>query len=175
MKIPQQIPIKLAILFLLMPGFVQIIHAQSPPSKQDKQQARKLLIKNLVDSQHYVFNAQVAMPLGGHTIQLTGDYYDLKISRDAVVSYLPYYGRAYSAPLDPTQSGIQFTSKKFDYTSTPRKKGGWDILIKTKDKQDNWQLSLGISEDGYANLQVNGGNRQAISFTGAIAAPQQKH
>jgi hypothetical protein len=129
-----------------------------------------------VDSQHYVFNAQMAMPLGGRTLQLTGDYYDLKITKDIISSNLPYYGRAYSAPLDPAKAGVQFTSKKFDYKSIPRKKGGWDILIRTNDMQEDWQLSLTITQDGYANLQVNGGSRQGISFTGMIdAVPQQKH
>ncbi len=155
-----------------------IIGAAAPaqsPSKEEKQQAQQAQIKALVDSQHYTFDAQIAMPMNGHTVQLTGEYYDLEIGKTTILSYLPYYGRAYSAPLDPARAGIQFTSKDFDYTATPKKKGGWDVLIKTKDMQDAWQLSLNITADGYATLQVNGGNRQPISFSGTIVPTKQHH
>ena len=39
-------------------------------------------------------------------------YYYLKVSKDTVVAYLPYFGRAYTAPADPTEGGIKFTSTK---------------------------------------------------------------
>ena len=138
-------------------------------TKAEKQAAKTAAIKNLVDSQSYVFKAQSAMPMSGRSRQLTSDY-DLKVTKDQVVSYLPYFGRAYSAPIDPSQGGIQFTSKDFDYTTTPRKKGGWDIQIKPKDNRDVQQMSLTISEDGYASLQVTSINRQPISFSGYITA-----
>lgn len=149
-------------ILLLLLGFGATAHAQSR-------------IRSLVDSQRYTFDAQIAMPMTGHTIQLTGDSYDLEISKTTIVSYLPFFGRAYSAPLDPARAGIQFTSKDFDYTATPKKKGGWDVLIKTKDMQDAWQLSLNITADGYATLNVTGGNRQPISFTGTIVPTKQHH
>ena len=114
--------------------------------------------------------------MSGRTRQLTSDY-DVKVTKAQVVSYLPYFGRAYSAPIDPSQGGIQFTSKDFDYTTTPRKKGGWDIQLKPKDYRDVQQMSLSITEDGYASLQVTSTNRQLISFTGyitAIKTPKKK-
>jgi Domain of unknown function (DUF4251) len=146
------------------------VFAQS--SKADKQAAKMAAVKMLIDSQSYVFIAQSAMPMSGRTRQLTSDY-DVKVTKDKVVSYLPYFGRAYSAPIDPSQGGIQFTSKDFDYTTTPRKKGGWDIQLKPKDYRDVQQMALSITEDGYASLQVTSTNRQAISFTGYITAIKQ--
>ena len=169
MKVSRQVLLKTSLLLFLVFGYASITHAQSTSSKEEKRQEAQARIKSLVDSQNYVFNAQMAMPMGGRTLPLTGDYYDLKIGRTAVVSYLPFFGRAYSAPLDPAKAGIQFSSKNFDYKSIPGKKGGWDILIKTKDTQENWQLSLSITVDGYASLQVNSDDRQSISFTGVIA------
>ena len=138
-------------------------------TKAEKQAAKTAAIKNMIDSQSYVFKAQSATPMSGRNRQLTSDY-DLKVTKDKLVSYLPYFGRAYSAPIDPSQGGIQFTSKDFDYTTTPRKKGGWDIQIKPKDYRDVQQMSLTISEDGYASLQVTSINRQPISFSGYITA-----
>lgn len=157
-------------ILLILPAFfcLSLANAQPASTKQDKQMAKQARIKNWVDSQNYVFKAQTAMPMSGASRQLTSDY-DLKITKNAVVSYLPYYGKAYSAPMDMRGGGIQFTSKDFAYKATPGKKGGWDIQIKPKDVQDVQQMSLSISENGYASLQVISTSRQPISFSGSIA------
>lgn len=171
MKIRQQLFPAIFLFFTLTAGMGLSSFAQSSgPDKKAQQQA---LIKNMVDSQHYVFVAQSAMPMSGRTRQLTSEY-DLNVSPTEVVSYLPYYGRAYTAPIDPSQGGIQFTSKSFDYTATPKKKGGWDVVIKPKDYRDVTSMSLSISVDGYASLQVTSSSRQGISFNGYIRAPRPK-
>jgi len=145
--------------------------AHTQDTKKDKDAEKIAQVKNLVDSQNYVFVAQSASPMSGRLRQLTPDY-DLKVSKSSIVSYLPYFGRAYTAPLDPTQGGIQFTTKDFEYTATPRNKGGWDVLIKPKGYRDVQQMSLTISSTGYATLQVTSTNRQPISFNGYIKAPK---
>ncbi|HVU56865.1 MAG TPA: DUF4251 domain-containing protein [Puia sp.] len=134
---------------------------------QDNDTAKTAAIKALVDSQNYVFVAQSALPMSGRVRQLTSDY-DLRVTKSSIVSYLPYFGRAYTAPIDPTKGGIQFTSKDFEYTAKPRDKGGWDVSIKPKDYRDVQQMSLSISSTGYATLQVTSTSRQPISFNGII-------
>lgn len=141
---------------------------------EDKKAAKLAVIKNIVESQNYVFQAQTAIPLGGRVRQLTYDY-DLKVTKENIVSYLPYYGRAYTAPMDPSKGGIQFTAKDFDYTLAPGKKDGWTATIKPKDGgSDVQQMILSISSEGYSNLQVTMSNRQAISFTGIVVPTKQK-
>ena len=145
--------------------------AYGPLSAQDN---KKALTKDLIAAQEYVFKAQTALPMGGRTRQLTSEY-DVKVAKDSVITYLPYFGRAYTAPLDPTQGGIQFTSKQFDYKVTPGKKGGWTILISPRDANDTRQLSLMISEDGYGTLNVTSNNRQPIMFNGYVTAREQRN
>src|SRR6185436_5082371 len=77
-------------------------HINAQDTKQDKQAAKDAAIKLLVDSQNYVFVVQSAMPLSGRVRQLTSDY-DLRVTKTSVISYLPYFGRAYQAPINPTQ------------------------------------------------------------------------
>ena len=142
-------------------------------TKADKAAEKKAHIRDMVESQTYDFIAQTAIPTTGRTRQITPDY-DLQVSKTAVVSYLPYYGRAYSAPMDPTQNVGQFTSKDFDYKIDPAKKGGWNIQIKPKDNREVQQLFLTIQESGYATLQVVYTNRQPMTFNGYIAAIKPK-
>lgn len=140
-----------------------------PGAAQDKQAATA----QLVNSHNYIFKAQMAMPSGpAPTRQLTSEY-DLRVSSDSLIAYLPYYGRAYVAPLDPTQGGIQFTSTKFSYKVTSKKKG-WDILIKPTDTDQASQMVLSVTTSGYATLQVIGNNRQPISFTGYITSQRKR-
>jgi hypothetical protein len=135
---------------------------------QNKDSMQAVDIKNMVASQHYTFKAQTASPLSGRLRQLTSDY-DLQVSKEKIVAYLPYFGRSYSAPIDPSKGGIQFTSKDFDYRLTERKKGGWNVSIKTKDISEAQDMQLTIFSDGTASLQVNSANRQSISFQGYLA------
>jgi len=142
-------------------------------AQDNKQSTKEAAIKNMVDSQNYVFVAQTALPMSGRTRQLTSDY-DLQVSKTSIISYLPYFGRAYQAPLDPTKNSLDFTSKDFDYAATPGKKSGWRVTIKPKDNRDVQQMTLNISSSGYGILQVTSTNRQPISFNGYIKAPRKK-
>jgi hypothetical protein len=130
-------------------------------------------VKPLIDSQNYTFLAQVAQPLHGSIRHLTTDDYTLEVSRDKISSYLPYFGRAYVAPMDPTQSVLEFTSSKFSYILTPRKKDGWTVSIKPKDNPDVQQILLTISSDGYSSLQVLFTSRDPITFSGMVLAPDK--
>ena len=135
----------------------------SKASAQDK----KSSIKNMVEAGEFVFHAQTALPTSGPSRQLTSEY-DLRVSKNSVISYLPFFGRAYSLPYGSTEGGFNFTSTKFDYLAKNRKKGGWEISIKPGDIADLREFLLTLSENGYGTLQVFTNNRQPISFTGYV-------
>lgn len=144
--------------------------AQAQNSKAQKKQAKIDAVKKMVDNQNYVFMAQFANPLGWRTINLNYNY-NVVVSKDSVDSYLPYYGRAYVAPInptDPSETGIQFKSKQFDYQNNQTKKGNWEITIIPRDVKETRKFILSISEEGYASLNVTSNNRQSISFNGYI-------
>ncbi len=134
---------------------------------ENKKQKEDAAIQHLINSKRYVFVAQTVLPMSGRTINLTTDY-DVRVSGDTVVSDLPYFGRAFVAPIDPSEGGIHFTSTNFNYNIKERKKGGWDIAILPKDTKDVRQLFLSVTESGYGTLQVISNNRQQISYNGYI-------
>ena len=157
-------------LFLLIMASVitdQAAYAQD--SKKDKKEQRRDEIANLIQSKSFVFVANTAFPLGGRTINLTS-LYNVRLSADTVVSDLPYFGRAFVAPINPSEGGIHFTSTKFSYDIKERKKGGWNITILPNDTKDVRQMYMTVSEEGYASLQVTSNNRQNISYSGYIRA-----
>jgi hypothetical protein len=131
-------------------------------------------VKNMIESKSFVFKAEYVSPVGGRVRALTSEY-DVSVKNDKVVTYLPYFGRAYTAPVNPTDGGIKFTSTNFDYT-TNLKKNKWEVRIKPKDVSDVQDMYLTVFENGKATLRVNNTNRQNISFDGYIieAASEKK-
>lgn len=131
-----------------------------------KQEQRISEITQKVESGRYTFTPQRAIPLGGRAVDINS--FELKISKDTIDSYLPYFGRAYSAPISSDDNGIKFVSMDFDYTLSAKNKGMWEVTINTKDIRRNYNMILKIGDTGYATLIVNETSRQPISFYGII-------
>jgi hypothetical protein len=163
--------VKIAGMLLLLCAISFVSMAQT--TKKDRQAKKVADVKDMVENNNYVFHAEFANPMRGGNINLTSEY-DLRVGKDTLVAYLPYFGRAYQAPMDPTDGGIHFTSTRFTYTKQQNKKGGWDIYVKPSDAKGVEKMFLSISEDGYASLQVTSSQRDPISFQGYIEKKKQK-
>ncbi len=150
-------------------GIILLLVVNSHAFSQEKGEK----LKALIEKQEYVFNATSATSQGGRTIQLTSEY-DLEVSKDSIKSYLPFFGRAFSAPYNPRDGGIQFESKDFSYSKSFKKKKGWDILIKPEDVNTVNSLRLSVSESGYGTLYIISNQRSPISFYGYVTAPKKK-
>lgn len=125
-------------------------------------------IKSMIDSSRFVFHADRVNPLRGRTRYLTSSY-DVIVKKDSVESFLPYFGRAYQAPMDPSKGGIQFTSTDFSYNVKDAGSGDrWDVVIKPKDNNDVQEMRFNIFGNGTASLNVTSTHKDAISFTGHI-------
>lgn len=124
-------------------------------------------VNNKIESGSYTFVPQTAIPTGGRSVNLNYSY-SMKVSKDTIDSYLPYFGRAYTAPMSSDDSGIKFVSTDFDYKISDKKKGMWNVSINTKDTRRKYNISLKIGDTGYATLTVHENDRQSISFYGKI-------
>ncbi|HEY0246614.1 MAG TPA: DUF4251 domain-containing protein [Mucilaginibacter sp.] len=162
---------------LIKISFVMLITAfclntSNAQTKQDKKAIKAAEITRLVNLQNYVFVANYVSPSRGGGRALTSEY-DMSVSKDSIVAFLPYFGRAYMADYGSNDGGIKFTLTHFDYKVTNNKKNNWDIIITPKNKNMSdpkavRTLRLSISSDGYASLQVLSENRDPISFNGYI-------
>jgi hypothetical protein len=168
----KSLTMKTLIKILLVPviaiGFgTGMVQAQQTP-KQIEKAAKIASLQKAVEGRKYTFVAQYALPLRGGQKYLTGDY-DLRITRDSAIAYLPYFGRVYmDPPTNPDDAGIMFTATKFDYKAENRKKGGWDITIVPKNIRYTTKMMLQVFADGTAYLQVTSYNRDQISFNGFV-------
>ena len=147
-------------LFLLLPGVFGVASSHA-------QETNEAVLKSLLSHKTFIFKAQSAWPLQGTVVQLTPGF-DMRVLTDSINTYLPYFGRSYQANYSSTNSGINFTTTRFDYKLKEKSKGGWELTIRPNDNREIDQLNYSISKNGYATLQVTSNNRQAISFYGVI-------
>lgn len=124
-------------------------------------------IEKQITAGNFTFKANSVLPQRGRTRFLDGTY-DVRINKDSVISYLPYFGVSDQAPLSSDDAGIKFTSTKFSYSTTPRKKRSWNVKLVFNDQSSARQFNFTIYEDGTASLDVTSNFREPISFRGYI-------
>ena len=154
--------------------FANNVNAQN--KKADKQKEKAQLIRSIVeDSLQYVFAPDIAIPQTGSMRNLSYGY-DVLISKNTIISYLPYFGKAYAGiEYGSTKSPLDFISRQFIYNSSVKKKTtGWDITIEIKDQSDVKKFIFSIFDNGSATLDVFFNNRSAITFNGYVKAVPPK-
>ena len=85
----------------------------SAQTKKEKKELKKQAVEKLVTSGKYKINVNRALPARGRSVTLTSPY-SVEIRNDSVISYLPYYGRAYSIPYGGGE-GLNFKTPLTDY------------------------------------------------------------
>lgn len=125
-------------------------------------------ITSKVESKDYTVVVNYANPMRWKQIYMNSQY-DLRIKHDSVFAYLPYFGVAYSAPYGGGEGGIKFAEPLVGYDVKPNKKSdGWDIRFKVKGKEDGYEISMNIFNNGSSMIIVNSFNRDPITFTGNV-------
>jgi hypothetical protein len=125
-------------------------------------------IGNMLEEKRFVFKAETAIPMSLPSRNLSYGY-DLQLNGANVVAYLPYFGTSYSAPVNPADNTLQFTSVQYGYKISSRK-GRWEVTITPSDATDVRDMQLTVFTNGRATLQVNSTRRSPISFNGYIDA-----
>lgn len=150
-----------------MKSIVMVMCLAGLVSFQSNAQDSTKNIKAMLDSKTFTFQPTNMNPSVGRTRTL--DYgYSLQVKGDSVMAYLPYFGRAYSAPINSNDAGINFTSTNFSYVVSNAKKKGYTVVIATKDRTYNTTFTLTAFDNGTAYLQVISSDKQQISYNGNI-------
>ncbi len=148
----------LAILLVVVPMFAQ--RSSAAKTKQ---------ISNLLQQKEFIFRAQTALPMVGGLVQLSPEY-ELVISTDTLNCQLPYFGRSFTVPTDVTKLGVDFISTDFGYEASAGKRGSQQIIITPHDQREIKYMSLDVSSNGYASLNVIFTNRQGIRYNGYVTS-----
>jgi hypothetical protein len=157
------------IIFALFISLQMVEPATAQTKKQARDAAKTAAVKKQIDTKNFTFQARYMYPMGGGQRYLNTDY-DVRVTKDSVIAFLPYFGVAYSGAgyNSNEDNGIKFTSTRFDYQSEQKKNGSWNIVIKPQDSRTTNQLIFNISPNGSTDLSVISTNRQRIRFDGYL-------
>ncbi len=154
-------------IWFLVPAIIVVFFACTTQQPQAEMKQEDIDRVEALDEREYVFVAKQVSPQRGGMWPLT-TYYDMVVSADSVNAQLPYFGRAFTAPLDPWDGGISFISTDFAYQEKRNNKGRWTIEIEPRDEQDIRRLILTVFTNGDATLRVSSLNREMITFNGHV-------
>jgi lipopolysaccharide export LptBFGC system permease protein LptF len=157
------------IIFILFISLQMVEPATAQTKKQTRDAAKAAEVKKQIDAKSFTFQARYMYPMGGGQRYLNTDY-DVRVTKDSVIAFLPYFGVAYAGAgyNSNEDNGIKFTSTKFDYQTELKKNGSWYVVIKPQDSRTTNQLIFNISPNGSADLSVISTNRQRIRFDGYL-------
>ena len=143
-----------------------------------KNAAEIVALKNSVENRDFTFNAQQVLPRDYRISQIfpnaNAQLYNLspgyivKVNGDSLLVDLPFFGRAFQAPVDPTKGGIKFATNSYEMRQSSGRKGTLEVNIYPRNTNDVQQMFLSISSSGYATLNVISNQRESINFYGII-------
>jgi len=157
------------LLMLLIP--VLGVNAQKSDKKSRKEirAEKEALLKEqtqkLIENKNFEFIPDHAIPTRGRSVSISN--FSVKVKGDTIVSYLPYYGRAYSVDYGSNSSPFDFTlvSEESNFSSNDKYN---ELKYMVKKGSDSLTYRFKIFEYGSSSLDVNSTNRQPISFRGQV-------
>lgn len=129
---------------------------------------------SLINSKEYRFDATKANPAGLQQVDLATHTAEIDIIRDSVISYLPYFGRAYQ-PSYGGDGGIKFETVLNDYkVEKDTSKLSITITFEAKTNEDTYKCSLIVHHGGSGTLSVTSNKRAFISYYGNVVPIKKK-
>ena len=126
---------------------------------------KALAVEKALASRRYVVDVRMIYPRRGRAVNVTN--YSLEVKGDTVVSYLPYFGRAYSIPYGGGKA-FNFSAPISSYESARDEKGRTHVRLVTDNEEDVITFQLEIFDNGQATIYVQAREREPITYSGEL-------
>ena len=141
----------------------------TPAEKAERRAKRAQAVEQALAARHYRVSVNMMYPRNGKAKTVSSDY-GLEVKGDTLVSYLPYFGRAYNVPYGGGK-GLNFTETFTEYHSKKLSNGATQVLIKVKNEEDVYEFILEIFDNGSTSIDMNSRERESINYSGNIELP----
>lgn len=161
-------------LLLILPTIIFLTFGMNAQEKAMKSQLQKgSVFVEMMDSGTFEFFANTAIPMGMSSRNLVGDDYSVKFSEEKITSDLPYFGTAYSGMGSRKDQGLRFEGKPETYKVVKVSDKEYIVKAVVKTDEDNFEITMSVSDSGYADLIIKSRKRDVISFRGEVAKPRK--
>lgn len=135
-------------------------------TKQQMQAARAQHVREGIENRRFTINVDRMYPMRMPARHLSSTY-SLEIKGDTIVSYLPYFGRAYNVPYGGGKA-LNFTGIMSYYEPRQGKRDETRIEIGVENEEDTYVYTLSIFSNGNTSIDVFSRNREQIAFSGEM-------
>ncbi|MBQ2209397.1 MAG: DUF4251 domain-containing protein [Prevotella sp.] len=153
---------------MMLMGAVVLGACSTLTSAQKAERQAKIAqqVDRMLTDRHYTVNVEMMYPRAGSAVNVTSNY-SLEVRGDTLVSYLPYFGRAYNIPYGGGQ-GLNFTAPIKDYKAVKNLKGTTHITIHTDNGEDDLKYELEVFDNGSTTIDLMSREREPISYSGNL-------
>lgn len=155
-------------IFFLLAGIAAVITVSACGAANRATEDDEALVQQKLADKDYSIYIQLMIPTMGPARAVSN--YSVQVKGDTLVSYLPYFGRAFNLPYGGGK-GLDFTAKINTYHDIATNGGGHDIAIGVANDEDVFFYTINITANGSAFISVSSRNREKISYTGEMYLP----
>ena len=134
--------------------------------KLERQARDAAFVEEALQSRHYTINIRMMYPQKGRAVNVTSNY-SVEVKGDTLVSYLPYFGRAYNVPYGGGK-GLNFTAPITGYRSEVNNKGMTRVILTSENEEDSYLYVLEIFNNGESSVEVRSHQRDRILYSGQM-------
>ena len=132
-------------------------------SKAEMKRQKAEEVRQAIYDRQFTINVTSAHPTSFPSVNLTSPY-SLEVHGDSVISYLPYYGRAYSLPYGGGKA-LNFSGKMSGYDIS-RSKREYNVTMSIENDEDRYVYYIDVFDNGRSSILVRSQNRTDILFYG---------
>jgi len=153
-------------LTLLIPSAINPLTAQN--DKTAKKTAHEQAVRTLMESGLFIISVDRVNPSRGSS-RLLLPYYQMKFEGNKITTYLPYFGRFYTAPIDASKLAIELNNNEITIVKREKPKKGflWSFKVTTSENE-SLSFDVEVTYSGYASINVNSSSRESLSYSGEL-------
>ena len=123
-------------------------------------------VTNALNNRDYKIAVDRMYPMRGSSRHVSYGY-SVEVRNDTLISYLPYFGRAYNVPYGGGK-GLNFTAPIGSYQEFMKRNGQRHIEIGVTNDEDTYFYTIEVFDNGNSSVDVRARQRERISYSGNV-------
>lgn len=123
-------------------------------------------VTNALNNRDYKIAVDRMYPMRGSSRHVSYGY-SVEVRNDTLISYLPYFGRAYNVPYGGGK-GLNFSAPIGSYQEFMKGNGQRHIEIGVTNDEDTYFYTIEVFDNGSSSVEVRARQRERISYSGTI-------
>lgn len=150
------------VISLFLVSFLAGCATSEERAAQKAERAKK--VTAALNERHFKISIAHMHPMKGPSKAVSFGY-SVEVRNDSLISYLPYFGRAYNVPYGGGK-GLNFSAPIESYKEGVGKNGKRHIEIGLTNDEDTYLYMLDVFDNGSSSVSVSARQREQISYTG---------